>query len=197
MSEGNQIQFLSSIIILAILISGLLSRKRHANTPILKYALIWFAIIGSIIVIYGLTDGFDAVKNRLRLTIMPSEAVIEGQEIKIARSQDGHFYLNAKVNNASIRFLIDTGATFSVLSLDDAKSAGIDTASLKYIHKVNTASGTELFASTRIDIDINGYVLKQIPIMVNPSKSDVSVLGMSFLDSFNSVTLKGGNLVLE
>lgn len=197
MTEGNQIQFLSSVIIIAVLVAGLLSRKRYSNAPLLKYAIAWVAIIGSVVLIYGLTDGFSSLKDKLRLTILPSEPIVEGQEIKIAKSSDGHFYLNASVNGSSIRFLIDTGATYSVLSMDDAKKANLDVSSLQFIHTVNTASGSELFASTRIDINIGGYTISQIPIMVNSSKSDISVLGMSFLDSFNAVTLKGNYLILQ
>src|SRR6185295_1508387 len=44
---------------------------------------------------------------------------------EIARSADGHFYLDAQVNGAQVRFLVDTGASMVALTPADAQRAGI------------------------------------------------------------------------
>src|SRR5688500_6079381 len=44
---------------------------------------------------------------------------------RLQRSADGHFYVDAQVNGARIRFLVDTGATFVALTAADARRAGI------------------------------------------------------------------------
>src|SRR3546814_2671774 len=46
-------------------------------------------------------------------------------KVVIPRSEDGHFYADAQVGAATVRFLIDTGATAVALSRADAQRAGI------------------------------------------------------------------------
>src|SRR4029453_11500450 len=45
--------------------------------------------------------------------------------VTLERSYDGHFYADARVNGATVHFLIDTGATGIALSADDARRAGL------------------------------------------------------------------------
>ena len=44
---------------------------------------------------------------------------------ELLRNPDGHFYAEAQVNGAQIRFMIDTGATIVALTREDAQRAGI------------------------------------------------------------------------
>src|SRR4030095_12896698 len=45
--------------------------------------------------------------------------------VTLERSFDGHFYADARVNGATVHFLIDTGATGIALSADDARRDGL------------------------------------------------------------------------
>src|SRR5687768_5558672 len=44
---------------------------------------------------------------------------------ELQRADDGHFYAEAQVNGARIRFLVDTGASIVALTPADAQRAGI------------------------------------------------------------------------
>ena len=45
--------------------------------------------------------------------------------LTLKREPDGHFYADTLINGASIRMLVDTGASGIALSRDDARRAGI------------------------------------------------------------------------
>lgn len=46
-------------------------------------------------------------------------------DVTLERAADGHFYVDAQVNGAAVRFLVDTGASSLVLTQADAQRAGI------------------------------------------------------------------------
>src|SRR5687767_1101997 len=45
--------------------------------------------------------------------------------ITLDRAPDSHFYAEAELNGAPIRFMVDTGATSVILTAEDARLAGI------------------------------------------------------------------------
>ena len=66
----------------------------------------------------------------------------------IARGGDGHFHLDAEANGVAVRFLVDTGASATVLTLADAERSGIDTGSARSsTARCETANGTGYFAA--------------------------------------------------
>ena len=45
-------------------------------------------------------------------------------EVRLERRSDGHFYVHGEVNGQLARFLVDTGASFVALTVEDAKRLG-------------------------------------------------------------------------
>jgi aspartyl protease family protein len=64
-----------------------------------------------------------------------------------AANERGHFILEAAVNGAPIRLLVDTGASMVALAPEDARAAGIDPRALVFNGLVNTANGTARMAA--------------------------------------------------
>ena len=59
--------------------------------------------------------------------VAPESASTTGNRVVIAADSQGHFLVSGIINNAaSVRFLVDTGATVVSISADDARRAGVN-----------------------------------------------------------------------
>jgi aspartyl protease family protein len=113
----------------------------------------------------------------------------------VERSDDGHFYADADVNGARIRFMIDTGASVVALTPRDAERAGIVSGSRRATAR--GAGGEVEVAPVTIDRislgpldarDVRGAIAEQLP---------VSLLGQSFLAEADSVEMRGDEMLLR
>lgn len=114
---------------------------------------------------------------------------------ELSRSPDGHFYAEAQVNGARIRFMVDTGASVVALTPADARRAGIALPDERA--RARGAGGEiEVIPVTieRLAIgplearDVRGAVADGLP---------VSLLGQSFLGQVGSVEIRGDVMVLR
>jgi len=196
--SGSQIANVIYIIIVIALIAFGFSRKEMPVKLILKYTIIWIAIILFVIVLYSFRYEFGDVKNRVSTELFPSKAVIKNHEqIIIAISADGHFYINLKVNNKNIRFMIDTGASETVIDKKIAKDIGIDFGNIYYDKIFKTANGQVRGASINIDeIDVSGMKFYNVEASITESDLSVPLLGMSFLKRFYKYEFYREKLIL-
>lgn len=114
---------------------------------------------------------------------------------EIERAGDGHFYAEAQVNGARIRFLVDTGASVVALTPADAQRAGI---ALPSERSMAIGAGGEVevipVLIDRIAVgplsatQVRGAVARQLP---------VSLLGQSFLSQVGSVEIRGDRMILR
>lgn len=110
----------------------------------------------------------------------------------------GHYFVDAEVNGATIRFLVDTGASFVTLSQDDARAAGIFMQSLEYTETMSTASGEARAARTSLrDIRLDQLFVGDVAAVVMEKPMPVSLLGMSFLRRLNGYSIKDGVLTID
>ncbi|HET9429429.1 MAG TPA: TIGR02281 family clan AA aspartic protease [Allosphingosinicella sp.] len=114
---------------------------------------------------------------------------------ELVRSPDGHFYAEAQVNGARVRFLVDTGASFVALTPADAQRAGIAPRSERA--KAFGAGGEIEVMPVTIDrvaigpltaSNVAGAVIDELP---------VSLLGQSYLSRVGSVKIEGDRMVLR
>lgn len=112
----------------------------------------------------------------------PSAAI--GRSVMITGDAQGHFLVSGMINGAaSVRFLVDTGATLVSLSADDAKRAGIDYLSGQRA-LTQTASGVAPIYRIKLDtIKIGDIVLYNVDAAVHTGGHlPIALLGMSFLN---------------
>ncbi|MEM9146886.1 MAG: TIGR02281 family clan AA aspartic protease [Pseudomonadota bacterium] len=170
---------------------GVVSAYRHHLGTGLQHAAIWVLIFAGAVIAYGFRD-------QLTAQLVPGHAVATGDEIRLTRASDGHFHARIDVNGASIPFLVDTGASEIVLSLDDAQSAGLDPESLAFTRSAMTANGRVEAASVLIaELSFAGVTERNVPAVVNRGALHVSLLGMRYLDRFASVEIVGDTLTLR
>lgn len=128
------------------------------------------------------------------------------EKIVLRKASDGHFYVNAAFTNKKsyfrskqlndIELLIDSGASKTMLSMEDAKQIGININKLKFDDKYYTANGVIYAANfTMPYMKIGNFIMHDIPVSVTQSDMNVSLLGMSTLKHFN-VTFSDEYLII-
>jgi aspartyl protease family protein len=129
---------------------------------------------------------------------MPQQSVaMAGTQVSVPRSPDGHYYLNLEINGTPTRFMVDTGATDMVLSRRDASLAGLKLDSLSYTTRAMTANGMVQTARVRLDqVALAGIVDLSVSAVVNAGDMGNSLLGMTYLQRFNSIEISGNTLLL-
>ncbi|HSA81309.1 MAG TPA: TIGR02281 family clan AA aspartic protease [Geminicoccaceae bacterium] len=122
----------------------------------------------------------------------------EGWEYVVEAGAHGHFVIDAVVNGVPLTFLVDTGASETVLTLDDARQLGFLPQSLDFSQRFRTANGVVRGAPVRLrELRIGQFSLYNVDASVNEAPLAISLLGMSFLDRLNGYEVADGRLVLR
>ncbi|HKS87796.1 MAG TPA: TIGR02281 family clan AA aspartic protease [Stellaceae bacterium] len=111
--------------------------------------------------------------------------------------RQGHVRLDASVNGAAVKFLVDTGATMVVLTLHDAEAAGIGLNSLEFTMRTMTANGPARAAPVQLrEVRIGQLSLYDVSAAV-VEHVGISLLGQSFLTRLDSYEMRDGVLTLN
>lgn len=198
LNDSDHQNLLYLTLILVVLVSGLLSRRDLSFKKILKYLAAWSSIGLFIIILYSYRYEFSDFKNRIIGEIQPAGVqVTKSGELVITLSQDGHFYMDVKVNGLAMRFMIDTGASDIVINLGEAQRIGIDPKKLVFNKPYQTANGVSWGASVRLDkLEVGDVQFRNISASVNNASMGTSLLGMSFLRQFKKYEFYRDKLVL-
>ncbi len=179
------------LVLLLIAVGGYVlveSRRNLGRT--LHQAAIWGVIFLGAVAIAGLWPAIQRAAGA-------ADPVVTSTGIEVPVAPDGHFYVTALVNDAKVRFVIDTGASTVVLTERDARRAGFDPAGLTFVGSAQTANGMVATAPIRIaTFDLAGIVDTDIAASVNGGELDTSLLGMSYLSEFQ-MTVSREKLVLR
>ncbi|XGA08715.1 MAG: TIGR02281 family clan AA aspartic protease [Wolbachia endosymbiont of Xenopsylla cheopis] len=160
-----------------------------------KYVVTWLLIITSIATVYGLRD--EILNSKLVTVFLPYRGyVAKDGSLEFKQSSNGHFYIQAEINQKNITFLLDTGATDTVLTLKDAEKIGVNLKEIKNFKRYQTANGTVLAGSVEIPkIKIGSFVVENVRVSVNTYPMSTSLLGMNLLKHFD-FTIKNDRLII-
>jgi aspartyl protease family protein len=112
-------------------------------------------------------------------------------------NEHGHVVLDAAVNGAPVRLLVDTGASLVTLTPEDAHSAGIAPGELVFNHRVSTANGSARMAPVTLrEVRIGQLSIYDVPAAVLENLN-ISLLGMSFLSRLQSYEMREGKLTIS
>lgn len=122
----------------------------------------------------------------------------ERKETVLERESNGHFYTHAKVNNRElIHFVVDTGATVVVLTVDDAQRLGIPVDPSEFTIVGEGASGPVRGKDITLDsVEIDGKRVEHVRAAVLEGSS-LSLLGQAFLSRMGEVEMSGDYMVLK
>lgn len=151
------------------------------------------ALLLTIVHVARLTTGNDLALPQIGLP----EQRVTGGETRIAMSNDGHFWLQAKVNGRPYRFLVDTGATLTALSESTATEAQVPIQPLRQSVMMKTANGTIRAELARIDeMRFGNVVARDLDAVIAPGLGETNVIGMNLLSRLASWRVEGRTLVL-
>jgi len=183
----------------ALVSSGVVFASRRRLGEAARHAAIWCAVIAVLVLGYTFRDELIWVGLKVRAELIPAYAAPGAPHTLIVnQSDDGNFYVMGEVNGTPVRFLIDTGASDIALCRADARRLGIDLASLKFDHPYETANGIGYGAALTVDrIAVGPIRLSQVPVSINQTAMQTSLLGMAFLKRLDAFEIRGRRLILR
>ena len=198
MSGGDPaIQFVYLLVWLGLVVAALFARKIPLGKGLKMFAA-WAMIFLILFLGFTLKDDFKALGSRLAAEVRGEGKVVQsGREIRIHKSEDGHFHVKAEVNGRSVEFLVDSGATVTSMSPATARRAGVE-ASGAFPVLIDTANGTvSASRGTIATLKVGPIERRDHDVFVQQSLGDMDLLGMNFLSSLSSWGVEGEWLVLK
>ncbi len=116
----------------------------------------------------------------------------------LTRAPDGHFYAEAQVNGATLRLMVDTGATSVALTRADAQAAGIQAAPGDFTLDGQGAGGMLRLKRVTLDrVAIGPVAARKVDAVVAEAGLPVSLIGQSFLGRVGHIAIDGDRMVLR
>lgn len=179
------------VLLLVMVVTWFVAQNRESLGKTVQQALAWVLIFVGIIAAIGLWDD-------IRSTLRPTQSVITSTgQIEAPRAPDGHYYLTLQINGEPVDFLVDTGASEMVLTLNDARRVGLSLDNLVYTGRAMTANGEVRTARVWLDTVALGPVEDgDVTAWVNEGEMDQSLLGMGYLRRWSRIEITDQALVL-
>ena len=198
--ESMRLVFL--VLLLALVASGL-GLRRGGLGPAVRNLAMWALIAVGLVTVYAYRAPLQRFAAPVLQELAPSRVVEVtdpdgARELVVARGPDGHFRLDAEVNGEPVRFLVDTGASTTVLTIRDAQRSGIDTADLAFDRPVQTANGVAFYARARAGtLAIGPFRMSDVPVAIMAAEAlQTSLLGMDTINRFAGWRVEGNRMVL-
>lgn len=176
-----------------VLVASSLIGMRLPLGKALKMVLAWVAIFGVVFGLFAFRSEFSSIGQRLRAEATGTP-ILEGEAVRIPVSEDGHFYVTARLNGRDVRFMVDSGASITTVSRNIAEAAGMPTDGYKGI--VSTANGDAPVTRSWAQLRLGTIERPKMTVHIN-EQEDVNLLGMNFLSSLNGWRVEGNYLVLQ
>jgi len=151
--------------------------------------MIWLAALGVLGGLYALFSMLDQNGG----TVISVDA---GGAAMIVLEQDrnGHYQVEGQINNQSVNFLVDTGATDVAIPESMARALGLDFGPKV---QVMTAAGPSQAWMTRLnEVSIGGIRRRNVRATITSGEFKGVLLGMSFLRHY-SLRQQDGKLVIS
>jgi len=120
-----------------------------------------------------------------------------GKALQLDRQRDGLFYATLNVEGKPIRFLVDTGASMTILSSNDAAKLGKRNLKADAV-ALRTVGGSTQMMRTRLDhIHLAGHDMRAVEVAVVNSGLPVSLLGQDLLAKMDLVAIADHRMVIR
>jgi len=129
----------------------------------------------------------DGARQRLRLgqhVVRSGTATnAAGTVVTLTADNRGHFSTLGSINGATVRFIVDTGASFVAMGRSDAQRANINFLQTGTPSAAQTANGIVRTWVVKLNqIRIGGVTLHNVDAAVHDAELPFVLLGMSFLN---------------
>jgi aspartyl protease family protein len=197
LSGDPALQFVYLLVWLGLVVGALFAHKLPLGKGLKMFAA-WAMIFLVLFLGFTLKDDFKALGKRISAEVRGEGRVVQsGREIRIRKSEDGHFHVKAEVNGHSVEFLIDSGATVTSMSAATARNSEVEESGAFPV-LVDTANGTVSASRGNIaTLKVGPIERSDHSVFVSQNFGDMDVLGMNFLSSLSSWGVEGEWLVLK
>ncbi|WP_114953534.1 retropepsin-like aspartic protease family protein [Sphingosinicella terrae] len=125
----------------------------------------------------------------------PPRLTKAGEAHSLERDGDGHFYVQARVNGAPVRFIVDTGASLVALTPEDAQRAGI-VAGIARLRARGAGGAIEVSPITIDRLELGPLAGTSVDAVV-AEDLPVSLLGQSFLSRLERLEIEDDRMTLR
>ena len=170
-----------------VLVSYMLVATRGRILTALRHVVLWALIFTGAVAAYGLWDNFQYTTAAVQSA--------DGEGLVLRRSYDGQYHITLDITGPDgrvqpVRFIIDTGATEMVLTMQDAAKLGYDASDLQFLGTASTANGVTRTAQvTLARVDLEGHSARRVRALVNEGALHSSLLGMGYLERFSRIEI--------
>lgn len=189
---------------IALLVGSGIVFSRSAWGSSLKMAAGWLAVLLVLVGGYQYRYELQDVAHRVTAGLVPGSPLSmsfgeDGAAVRLDMLANGHFGARAVVDGVPVDFIVDTGATSTVLSAEDARRVGIDPQALDYAIPISTANGVARAARATVDeIGVGSIVRRRMPVLVAaPDALGQSLLGMNFIGSLSGFDVRRDVMILR
>lgn len=148
-------------------------------------AIVWVAIV----------IGGYFVMDRLSAPTPVVRSIGSSQvEITVPVERDGHYYLDGEINGQSMKFLVDTGASYISVGSDFARRAHLPRGVAGFFNTANGNVEGRIVRNQRVRADI--FEVSSVTVAVIPGQSEYGLLGQNFLQYFE-VSQSAGKMKLR
>jgi aspartyl protease family protein len=197
--DAGQARIVYGVALVAVIAAGLVHGRSIGFKGALGAALFW-VVLGAFLLL-GYSYRFEAGRlwDRVAGELIPDRAREAGpRSLAVRRAADGHFYVTAELNGTRVRFLIDTGASQTVLDPRDAQRIGIDPGQLAFTQRFRTANGFVRGAPVTVgNVIIGPAHFTDLPASVNAVRLGGSLMGVAWLERFRRWQVEDGVLTLD
>jgi aspartyl protease family protein len=164
----------------------------------LRTVLVWGLAAGGVYYFWQERPFGEAGRRETAAAPKTAPSAVAANRLVYRADKSGHFLVEAAVNGAPVRFLVDTGASFVSLTPDDARAAGITRGELDFSARAQTANGVARIAKVTLrDVRLDQLDIEDVPAVVMETAMPVSLLGMSFLKRLDGYEIRDGQLVIS
>ncbi len=179
--------------------AGLWRARSIRPTRLLRHGALWLGIIAVLALGYAYREEIAEVPQRLAIAFGTGRPVVTApHELVISQDGEGVFQVVGQVNGQPVRFMIDTGASETVLAPQDAQRLGVDVSGLSFDVLSETANGKGYGAPYLArTLEVGPIRLTGFKMEINKAPMSSSLLGLSFLRRLDSFEIRGGKLYLK
>lgn len=197
MSGDQNVSLIWAVVMLVLVGSSLLSRRLPIGQT-LKMAMAWIGIFAFGFLIFSFRGEFQGVWNRIKAEAIPGGTVAEDGTLRLRADESGHYFVDAEVNGRATRFMVDSGATTTTMSLDAARAANVAVDETGFPVISQTANGLSESRRARVErLRVGPIVRDDFPIHVSETLGDTNLIGMNFLSSLKGWRVEGREMVLN
>jgi aspartyl protease family protein len=132
------------------------------------------------------------------VAVTEESASLPAHATAVPKAADGHFWVEARVNDKAVKFLVDTGASVVALTPADAQRLGINMQGLTFDKPVMTANGKAEAAEVMIaSLSVGESRVDNVRAMVIRDGLSTSLLGMSYLGRLSRIEATPRSLILH